>query len=263
MRKKLIYIYKKITRLQIPFEPQVFGININIHLVLEYLAFFLAFRYYVFLRRNQKDTISSNNRLSIILGAALGALIGSRLVGFLENPLIEFSKQNLLQLLNTKTIMGGLFGGLLGVELAKKIIGEKQRSGDLFVFPIILGIFIGRIGCFLSGINEFTYGKETTSFLGMDLGDGLLRHPTSLYELVFLILLFFVLKHFKNNFALKNGEVFKIFMLCYFGFRFFIEFLKPNVFYVLGLSSIQILCVLCWLYYSKFIAKLLQGWKVR
>ena len=55
--------------------------------------------------------------------------------------------------------MGGLFGGLLGVELAKKIIGEKQSSGDLFVFPIILGIFIGRIGCFLSGINEFTYGK--------------------------------------------------------------------------------------------------------
>lgn len=245
--------------MQIPLEPILFGYQVNIHLILEYLAFFIAFRYYIYLKRKQTDVISSNNRLSIILGAALGALIGSRLVGVLENPFIEFSQQNLLHLLNTKTIMGGLFGGLLGVELAKKIIGEKQSSGDLFVFPIIVGIFIGRIGCFLSGINEFTYGKVTDSFLGMDLGDGLLRHPTSLYELLFLILLFFVLKRIQKNSTLKNGELFKLFMILYFGFRFFIEFLKPNVFYVFGLSTIQILCVICWLYYNPFIIQKLKN----
>ncbi len=249
--------------MQIPFEPTVFGYPINIHLVLEYLAFFIAFRYYVFLRRNSTDTINTNNRLSIILGAALGALIGSRLVGFLENPFIDFSQENIIQVLNTKTIMGGLFGGLLGVELAKKIIGEKTSSGDLFTFPILLGIFIGRVGCFFSGINEFTYGKETTSFLGMYLGDGILRHATSLYELVFLVFLFFLLKQIKNKAVLKNGEVFKIFMLSYFGFRFFIEFLKPNVFYVFGFSSIQILCVICWLYYSKFLTSLILSKKAR
>ena len=245
--------------MQIPFEPQVFGYQINIHLFLEYLAFFLGFRYYVVLRRKVTDHISTLNRLSIILGASLGALIGSRLVGFLENPTFEFSSENLIQLLNTKTIMGGLFGGLLGVELAKKIIGEPQSSGDLFVFPIILGIFIGRIGCFLSGVNEFTYGKETASVFGMDLGDGIMRHPISLYELIFLIFLFISLKTIQKKVVLKNGELFKIFMLSYFGFRFFIEFLKPNVFYVFGLSSIQILCVLCWLYYSKLILQKLKN----
>ena len=194
--------------MKIPFEPELFGISINIHLILEYLAFFVAFRYYVLLRRKSNDHITSGNRLSIILGAALGALIGSRIIGVLENPLVDFSQQNMIQLLNTKTIMGGLFGGLLGVEISKKIIGETTSSGDLFVFPIILGIFIGRIGCFLSGIKEFTYGTETSSFLGMDLGDGLDRHPISLYELVFLIVLFFVLKHVKSNLELKNGELF-------------------------------------------------------
>ena len=239
--------------MQIPFEPQLFSCNINIHLVLEYLAFFLGFRYYVFLRRKSKDIISSSNRLSIILGAAIGALVGSRLVGFLENPIIEFSQQNIVQLLNTKTIMGGLFGGLLGVEFAKKRIGETQSSGDLFIFPIILGIFIGRIGCFLSGINEFTYGKQTTSIFGMNLGDGLLRHPTSLYELIFLITLFIGLKRIQNHVPLKNGDLFKWFMVLYFTFRFLIEFLKPNVFYVFSLSTIQLLCVICWFYYSKFI----------
>ncbi len=154
--------------------------------------------------------------------------------------------------------MGGLFGGLLGVELAKKRIGETESSGDLFVFPIILGIFIGRMGCFLSGINEFTYGKETTSVLGMDLGDGLLRHPTALYELVFLVVLFFSLKRLQSTSTLNNGEVFKWFMVLYFTFRFCIEFLKPNVFYIIGLSTIQILCVICWLYYSRFILQKLN-----
>jgi len=240
--------------LQIPFEPEVLGYKINIHLILEYLAFFVAFRYYVVLRRKSKDHISSNNRLSIILGAALGALIGSRVVGILENPAFDWSQHSIIQLLNTKTIMGGLFGGLLGVEIAKKIIGETQSSGDLFVFPIILGIFIGRIGCFLSGINEFTYGKETDFFMGMDLGDGVLRHPTSLYELVFLILLFLSLKWLQKHRKLPNGDLFKWFMILYFGFRFCIEFLKPNVFFVFGLSTIQILCVVCWVYYWRVIA---------
>ena len=153
--------------------------------------------------------------------------------------------------MNTKTIMGGLFGGLLGVEMAKKIIGEKQSSGDLFTLPIIVGIFIGRIGCFLMGIKELTYGEVTTFPLGMDLGDGLLRHPLALYELVFLVGLFWLLKRFRETKDLENGMLFKLFMLSYFGFRFLLEFLKPNVFFVLGLSSIQWLCVICFLYYRR------------
>lgn len=237
----------------IPFEPVVFGIKLNIHLILEYLAFFVGFRYYVFLRKRSTDVISTNNRLSIIIGAVFGALFLSKVVAFLENPILHFD-QNLLYNLNNKTIMGGLFGGLLGVELAKKIIGEKHSSGDLFTLPIILGIIIGRIGCFLSGTKEFTYGTETTFFTGMNLGDGVLRHPIALYEVVFLIILFIIIRRLqKLNRAFKNGNLFKLFMVAYFTLRFCIEFLKPNSFYFLGLSSIQILCLICLVYYYKFI----------
>lgn len=241
--------------MEIPFEPILFSVKVNIHLILEYLAFFIGFRYYIFIKKNTNDVISTNNRLSIVLGAAIGALIGSRIMGFLENPILgDLNPEIILQLLNLKTIMGGLFGGLLGVELAKKIIREKSSSGDLFTLPIILGIFIGRIGCFLSGTNEFTYGKETSSFLGMNLGDGIMRHPIALYELVFLFILFIFIKYiFKRKIKYKNGDIFKLFMLLYFGFRFFIEFIKPNMFFILGLSSIQWLCIICWIYYFKSI----------
>lgn len=239
--------------MEIPFEPIVFGVKLNVHLVLEYLAFFLAFRYYLFLRKKSSDTISSTNRLSIIIGAVFGALLISRVMAFLENPVAHYS-ENWLQLLNNKTIMGGLFGGLLGVELAKKIIGEKQSSGDLFTLPIILGIIIGRIGCFLSGIKEFTYGVETSLVFGMDLGDGLQRHPIALYEIVFLIALFIVIYRWqKRPNKYPSGTFFKFFMIFYFLFRFGIEFLKPNTFLFLGLSSIQYLCLICFLYYAKTI----------
>lgn len=240
----------------IPFEPTVFGMQVHVHLVLEYLACFIGFRYYLYLRRRSHDSITSGNRLSIILGATIGALVGSRLVGFLESPTIEITKEVFIQLLNTKTIMGGLFGGLIGVELTKKIIGEKHSSGDLFTRPLIVGIFIGRIGCFLSGTNEFTYGSETTFFAGMDLGDGILRHPIALYELIFLALLFFVVirKIMAKKVRTENGAIFKWFMITYFGFRFLIEFIKPNVFFIFGLSSIQWLCIICWMYYfARFI----------
>ena len=243
---------------QIPYEPIIAGYKINPHLILEYLAFFIAFRYYVFLRKKSTDLISSNNRLSIIIGAIFGALLGSRLVGYLEQPILEMTMERFIYLLNVKTIMGGLFGGLLGVELMKWKIGEKESSGDLFTLPIILGIFIGRIGCFLSGILEFTYGSETTFFMGMDLGDGLKRHPTSLYELFFLFGFFFFIKKIQQRNQLEKGHLFQLFMIVYFGFRFLIEFIKPNIFFTLGLSSIQWLCIICYIYYYKTILKFIK-----
>ncbi|MFI2744288.1 prolipoprotein diacylglyceryl transferase family protein [Zhouia sp. PK063] len=243
--------------MNIPFEPHIFGFTINIHMVMEYLAFFIGYRYYKFIRKNSSDSISSKNRLSIILGAIIGGYIGSRFVGFLENPDILINVKSIVHILNAKTIMGGLFGGLLGVEIAKRKIKETHSSGDLFTFPIIIGIFIGRIGCFLSGTNEFTYGSQTTFFTGMNLGDGILRHPLALYELVFLAVLFIILRLIQfKNIHLENGLIFKYFMISYFGFRFLIEFLKPNVFFIGSLSSIQWVCIVCWLYYLKTLIKL-------
>ncbi|AXT63156.1 diacylglyceryl transferase [Aquimarina sp. AD10] len=246
--------------MDIPFEPVVFGLKVNIHLILEYAAFFIGFRYYVYLKKRIQDPIPSTNRLSIIIGAVFGAFLGSRILGFLENPIVDFTPEYLIYLLSVKTIMGGLFGGLLGVELAKKIIKENKSSGDLFTYPIILGIIIGRIGCFLAGINEFTYGKETTSFLGMDLGDGVFRYPIALFEIVFLIVLWWCLRYFQRNYKYKNGLLFQYFMISYFLFRFCIEFLKPNVFLIFGLSSIQYLCILCWIYYHRTIRKLFYAY---
>jgi prolipoprotein diacylglyceryltransferase len=237
-----------------PFQFEIFDKTFYWHAVFETLAFFVGIRVYYFLRKRTTDPISDTNRIIIMIGAMIGALIGSRVIALLENP-DEMAHQTFLTLFQNKTVAGGFLGGLFGVELFKKIIGVKAASGDLYVIPIIIALFIGRIGCFSMGIAEPTYGNETNFFLGMDLGDGLTRHPVALYEMFFMIALFLFFQKIKNN-NLKNGDRFKLFMFLYFLFRFLIEFLKPYKPLFLHLSSIQWSSIFIFVYYYKFIFRI-------
>lgn len=207
--------------MRIPIIFEFFGEETNLHFIFETVAFFLVFKYYVY-QKNKKDHIDSKNRLLIVLGAIIGALIGFRLLGVLENPqgLLHAS---FMDIYRSKTIIGGLLMGLFTVEITKKMLKEKQSSGDLFTLPLIVGIFIGRIGCFLTGTIEPTYGRETDFFMAMNLGDGKFRHPIALYEIIFLIFLFLILKSVQKKDILKNGSLFKYFMITYFFFRFLID----------------------------------------
>ncbi|WP_258929325.1 prolipoprotein diacylglyceryl transferase family protein [Flavobacterium davisii] len=79
-------------------------------------------------------------------------------------------------------------------------------------------------------------------FTGIDLGDGKLRHPVALYEIVFLLgLIFLFYKLEKVDFI--NGDRFKLFFLLYFLYRFFIEFLKPYESLFFQLSIIHFISI--------------------
>lgn len=223
-------------------------------MVTEIASFFIAFRYYLYLKRKKGDSISGLNRLYILLGATLGALIGSRLLGGLEDPVAMSKSGSALKYFYTnKTVVGGFLGGLFGVEGMKGLIGEKQRSGDLYTFPIILGLIIGRVGCFSMGIYEETYGLPTNLFTGMNLGDGQLRHPVALYEILFLIGLWIFIKQVSHRYPLADGAQFKTFMISYLLFRFLLDFIKPHYTWPFDLSSIQLACLLGLLYYIRYI----------
>jgi prolipoprotein diacylglyceryltransferase len=237
-----------------PIQIELFGERFHLHYLFEVLAFFIGIRVYYYLKRNTVDPISDENRLWILMGAMLGALVGSRLVAVLEDPQM-LSHLSFSQLYESKTIVGGLLFGLFGVELIKKAIGVKIASGDLYVVPILAALFIGRIGCFSMGIDEPVYGVETTFITGMDLGDGLKRHPIILYEMTYILVLFLIFYLIRNR-QLLNGERFKLFMVLYFIFRFIIEFLKPYHPLFLNLSSIHWSAIFILLYYYKFILRI-------
>lgn len=241
-----------------PFEIHIGNFQLSWHVILETLAFMVGFRYFLYLRKKQPDSISETNRLWIIVGATFGAFFFSRLVGSLEDPAAFYqSTHPFIYFFANKTILGGLLGGLFMVECTKKIIGETSSSGDLFTFPLILAMIIGRIGCFGNGIYESTYGIETTFITGMDLGDGLFRHPVALYEIGFLVLLWIGLVWLEKHIQLESGYRFQFFMIAYLLFRFVIDFIKPGSKYFLGLGTIQICCLLGLIYYSNTIFKII------
>lgn len=224
--------------------------HIPAHLLCEILAYFVGYRYYIYLQRNQTDGISEYNRFYIFLAAAFGAFAGSHMVGVLENP-PELGHWNMLYFLGNKTIVGGFLGGLISVELMKKYLGVKVSSGDMMVYPLILGMIIGRTGCFLAGLDNGTYGNPSKLPWAINMGDGIPRHPTNLYEILFWIILWVGLSFFEKTHKLANGSRFKLLLSSYFVFRFLVEFIKPDYFFSFGLSTIQLVCLAGILYYYK------------
>lgn len=232
-----------------PLTFQVFGKTILAHPVFETVGIFIGMRYYFYLKRKSKEKLSFNTSSAILIGATAGALIGSKIIGNLENPYTLFENFSFIRFWTNNTIVGGLAFGLIGVEWAKKIVNHKESTGDLIVFPLILAMIIGRIGCFVTGIHEETYGIPTNFIFGMYLGDQHLRHPVALYEIAFLIILWIVLKTVQRENKNPSGFVFQLFMLCYFSFRFLLDFIKPKIEIIGNLGTIQLVCIMVIFYY--------------
>ncbi|PJJ84614.1 prolipoprotein diacylglyceryl transferase [Mucilaginibacter auburnensis] len=233
-----------------PIEIKLGSIVLPLHLVFETLAYFVGYRYYAYLRKHGTDSITDDKRLLIFIGAAFGAFIGSHLVGIFEHP-ENLKSLSLVYFLGNKTIVGGMLGGLIGVELVKKQIGVTVSSGDLMVYPLILAMIIGRIGCFLAGLEDGTYGVPSTLPWAINFGDGIPRHPTNLYEILFWVALWLILRAVERKYKFANGVRFKIFLASYLLFRLMIEFIKPAYFFPIGLSTIQLVCIAGLLYYYK------------
>jgi phosphatidylglycerol---prolipoprotein diacylglyceryl transferase len=217
-----------------------------------------------------------------------GAALGSKLLFLLEDPQLTWHNLgNPAYLVGGKTIVGALIFGLIAVELMKRCIGLRQSTGDLYAIPLALGIAIGRIGCFLTGLADNTYGTPTTLPWAIDFGDGIPRHPTQLYEIAFLVALIPILyqiltrstaqtwmPHFSGSLrevgmattnpqaastAFLPGDAFKFFIVAYVSFRLLCDFIKPYPRILPGLGGIQWACLLIVLYYSRDIVRWLRA----
>lgn len=215
------------------------------------LAYTVGYRFYVWQRARSHDSISDEARMWIFLGAAVGALIGSHLLGILESP-VYLQQLNGQIMMGNKTIVGGLLGGLIGVEWTKKRIGVSASSGDLMCYPLILALAIGRLGCHFAGLTDGTHGISSSLPWAIDFGDGVPRHPVNLYEILWLILIAGIIFLTERKAALPDGDRFKLFMVGYLCWRFVVEFLKPVWVTPLGLSTIQLAALAGLIYYRRY-----------
>lgn len=233
------------------------------HLVFESLGYLVGSRLFFWLRRRTTDFLAPEQRWTLIAGAAVGALLGSKALVWIQHA-GQWSAMaaHPESFAAGKTIVGGLLGGTIAVEGVKRAIGVTRRTGDLFVLPLCAGIAIGRIGCFLAGLTDHTYGLPTSLPWGVDFGDGITRHPAQLYEVAALAAIALWAWRAARSPALHEGDVYRGFLTLYFVFRIVLEWLKPNPVLLPGLSGIQIACI-AGLFYSARDARRVFGWKER
>lgn len=228
--------------MEFPVTLPLFGLALHPHPVFETLAYLVGFGVYRLARGRRGDFLSTPDRWTMIVAVVLGAVVGSKLLHHLANP-SQWSEiaANPILLLGGKTIVGGLLGGWIAVEGTKRLMGVTRRTGDLYAIPLCLGMAIGRVGCFLTGLDDHTYGVATDLALGVDFGDGVPRHPTQLYELGFLLLLALLLLTPDAN--RREGTRFRVFLGGYLAFRLVVDGLKPYDEVTAGLQGIQLACL--------------------
>ncbi len=241
------------------------------HFWLELLAYAVGAQWYrLNLRRPRSGAMSPEplQRWAIIAGAVFGAAVGSKLLYVLQY-LPALTAEPAVAWWSGKTIVGGLLGGLIGVELAKRATGWRASTGDAFVAPLLAGTIIGRLGCQLAGLEDLTYGGVTRLPWGWDYGDGVPRHPVALYEILGLLLIAGGLRFARLRLTRVPGNRFRAFMVGYLLLRLTLDVLKPpHVPPAAGLlvpalygplTAIQWACVAGCAYYLPSVERWLKG----
>jgi prolipoprotein diacylglyceryltransferase len=180
----------------------------------------------------------------LLCGAGIGALV-------LGTANLWLSQESGV----ARSIEGAIAGGILAVELYKRSAHITARTGARFALPLAVGIAIGRIGCYLAGLEDFTYGTPTALPWAHDFGDGIGRHPVQLYETAAMgaFAIFYVARVRRDDrFVIENGFYLAV---GYYGLqRFLWEFLKPYGPLIGPLTLFHLLSILIFLYAAIMIA---------
>jgi phosphatidylglycerol:prolipoprotein diacylglycerol transferase len=235
------------------------GVAALVHALFEYGAIALGVALYRRARlRSGLGGITQAGGFAVVAGLLVGAAVGNKLVFLIERPDVW---QHLLAgelAMPGQSIVGGLLGGLIGVEVAKALTRQTRSTGDAMVWPIAIGLAFGRIGCFVAGLHDDTHGVATTLPWGVDFGDGVSRHPTQLYDAIVALGLAAAVR---GRFTRVPGLQFKLFLSGYLLWRFGIDGLKPVPHaYAFGWSGIQWVCAVALAAYAPIV---LKHWKRR
>lgn len=211
------------------------------------ISFFVG--YWVASLEFKRKKIDENLLGNILLLSMVGGIGGAKIMYILENvPINELFRNPLTHLLSR----GGLtfYGGFICAIFLVWILTYKNKAGFLRVMDatspsLALAHAIGRIGCFLVGDD---YGVQSDLPWAMAFPKGLPPtnenvHPTQIYEIVLMSIVFIVLWKFRKK-NKPDGWLFSVFLILAGTERLLIEFIRnttPSP--VPGLSVAQLIAI--------------------
>lgn len=215
---------------------------------------------FVFFRRAKEAAFEEEKIFDSIIWTVLFGLLGARICYLLFN-FADFGFNPLKWFWLTRyaglSFHGGLLGGILGLFFfTKREKWDFWQISDMVVFGLALGQVIGRIGCFFNGC---CFGIETdlpwgVVFVGLE-GK---RHPTQIYEALFVLLIFFLLLKLERRYRLFSwyqgksdkaapGFLSLVYLIFYNLGRIFLENLRGDSLYWKGIRSTQLISFLIFL----------------
>jgi phosphatidylglycerol:prolipoprotein diacylglycerol transferase len=223
-----------------------FGV-IEVHAYGFFVALAFLFGTLVSLHYAKKEGIRSETILDLVIYVIIAAIVGSRLfyvIGqwdqFKDAPLEMFMVQK-----GGLVFLGGFLLAFLTVIGYAKIKGiPLLKFFDVLAPGTALGYSIARIGCFLNGC---CFGLPTKAGWGVVFPFGSLAysyfpgehlHPTQLYSLASMLIVFFVLVRMYRS-KKFDGQIACWWFILYAAYRFLVEFLRFSPIHWLGLTPSQ------------------------
>lgn len=189
----------------------------------------------------RREKLATEGLRLVALCGVLGGVIGARLTEWTlgaarilaDHPTAFLDPRN-----GGKSLVGGIFCGWLCVELAKRRLGIRRSTGDLWALALPAGEAVGRIGCLLNGC---CYGTPFSGSWAI-YQHGVWRHPTQIYSSLSAALLFVVLWKLRDTLP-REGDLFRLYLLLYGLSRFSIEFYRERHYAFGALSVVQLVCL--------------------
>ena len=189
------------------------------------------------------DTILTAALVGIPSGVIISRLLHviDRWGYYIQNPGQIFGASGL-------TIYGAVLGAALGIWIYSRL--SNFRFGyfaDLVAPAIILSQAVGRVGCTINGC---CYGIETSLPWGVVYTHpgsyaplGVAIHPTQIYEMIYLLIIFAALLKLRGRFK-PDGSLFLIYLSLYSLWRVGIDFLRDGTPFLFGLHQAQVVAII-------------------
>ncbi|MDD7365421.1 MAG: prolipoprotein diacylglyceryl transferase [Olsenella sp.] len=182
------------------------------------------------IRRWRLD-ISADALMNVVVGIALGIIVGGRL-GYVVFYGAGYYLEHPLEVLAINQGGMSFHGGLVGALVGGSIVCRTSRISiptmiDVGVCVAPIGLFFGRCANFVNGE---LWGKPTDLPWGVmfETGGAVYRHPSQLYEaLLEGVVLFLILYALSRRVPPRpQGTFLGTFLACYGVFRFLVEFVR-------------------------------------
>lgn len=212
--------FEKIVSIPIgPLHIQVWGLMV---------AMGMLVGLWIALKEAKRLHVSKDLILDVFLWTVISSMIGSRLFyaafaweEFTDDPLRVF-----------RIWEGGMafYGGFLSAVLTIFIFLRVKKVSfwkvaDVLAPGLAIGIFIGRIGCYLTGMHIGSVMTQAWFWGSVFPGDPRLRHEPSLYLSLDGLFIFFLLWSLRHRLK-KPGQMTMLFLLSYGISRFFLDFFR-------------------------------------